>query len=257
MQASRCCILGVRSERRQLTRKCAPMFLFGLPQNSLALECTRKAMLLTKTVMCSFRTSVVCVKFCIAQQQKMPWTGFPGCMALSVVFGPPFMLCTMISDPASPKPRASNEPILIIVCSRMTVSMASWTSLFEEHVKTLKDVLMQLHSLASLPCSFGWCPSWPPLQVDGCIHGERASVTRMALRFRLLSAPWSLSSGALAALCSPSLCSTSFICTVDKGLVLILLTLAIIRSMGVSTNWLASFEKVMAPTRSITQMNNV
>mmetsp|Transcript_39142 Transcript_39142/g.121362 ORF Transcript_39142/g.121362 Transcript_39142/m.121362 type:complete len:270 (-) Transcript_39142:1474-2283(-) len=226
MSASRCCFLGGWPERRQARRKALPMFLLGLPKNSLMQECTTPAMRLTKTMTWSSKTSVASVKLRMSQKPKMASTLRPGIMAFSVELFSPFMFWPMISAPASPKPRASKEPILTMVFSRTTVSMGSGACLgaaLEQHARTAEAQR----------------PSRP---ARACGGETETSCVGCGLR--------------LAATCSRCR-SSSPIVRAASGSFLILSILAIIRSIGVSTNRLASLENVMAPKPKRKQMKRV
>mmetsp|Transcript_60576 Transcript_60576/g.170685 ORF Transcript_60576/g.170685 Transcript_60576/m.170685 type:complete len:257 (-) Transcript_60576:1121-1891(-) len=167
----------------------------------------------------------------------MASTFLPGTMALSAELSPPRMFWPMISAPASPKPRASREPILIIVFSRTTVSMGSG------------------------PSRPGYGPCRHLVQ-----HLIRASfaLRRVNRRSTGVGATEMVSSwGSWWSWCSwgwtPSslFCSSSPIVIAARGLVLIRSIFAIIRSMGASTSRFASLENVMAPKPRSRQMKTV
>mmetsp|Transcript_2370 Transcript_2370/g.8711 ORF Transcript_2370/g.8711 Transcript_2370/m.8711 type:complete len:343 (-) Transcript_2370:586-1614(-) len=102
------------------TRKASPMFLLALPPWSATSMCTMFAMLLTYSMMDSCSTSVVSVNWRMSQKPKMATILRPGTIGLS---SPPLrMFSAMISAPASPKPTASSEQILVMEFSKIFVS---------------------------------------------------------------------------------------------------------------------------------------
>mmetsp|Transcript_97145 Transcript_97145/g.270311 ORF Transcript_97145/g.270311 Transcript_97145/m.270311 type:complete len:202 (-) Transcript_97145:1930-2535(-) len=127
MSASFGCFSGGTPASRQTMRKASPMFLLGAPWKSSTQPCTISPTWLTKTMTFSFKTSVASVKLRMLQKPMMASTLCPGTIASTPALCPPFMFCPMISAPASPKPKASRPPSLMMVFSRMTVSMGSRT----------------------------------------------------------------------------------------------------------------------------------
>mmetsp|Transcript_52761 Transcript_52761/g.112926 ORF Transcript_52761/g.112926 Transcript_52761/m.112926 type:complete len:270 (+) Transcript_52761:848-1657(+) len=232
MSAMRCCFLGLWPDRRQARRNASPMFLLGLPKNSLMQEWTTPAMRLTKTITWSCSTSVASVKFRMSQKPKIASTRRPGIMAISAELSPPFIFWPMISAPASPKPSAKREPILMMVFSSTTVSMGSGTCLFPGGPNRTRG----LNFMSQLLQLFLWPRS---RMMAAC------SFVRKAFRFFREAATCSL------------WCSSSPMVMASKGLFLIFSSLAIIRSMGISTSLFASWENVMAPKRSKPQMKIV
>mmetsp|Transcript_72005 Transcript_72005/g.150435 ORF Transcript_72005/g.150435 Transcript_72005/m.150435 type:complete len:223 (+) Transcript_72005:918-1586(+) len=109
----------------QVKRNASPTLCVGDPKNSLMVPWTKAAIRFTKTITCSWRISVVSVKFRMLAMPKITRTVVPGRIAFNTALSPPRMFWAMILAPASPKPRASSEPILMIVFSRTTVSMGS------------------------------------------------------------------------------------------------------------------------------------
>mmetsp|Transcript_10788 Transcript_10788/g.31941 ORF Transcript_10788/g.31941 Transcript_10788/m.31941 type:complete len:302 (+) Transcript_10788:861-1766(+) len=212
------------------------MFLLGLPKNSWTQECTTFAIRLTKTMTWSCRTSVASVKFRMSQKPKMASTRRPGIMAFSAALSPPCMLRPMISAPASPNPRASSEPILMIVFSRTTVSMGSGTCFGPLFCVTHIAVSIHLRSFSMTVC---WDVNFATIEAA-------SSPSWRPWRFRML-----------ALLTCSFWCSSSPMAMASSGLFLIRFSLVIMRSIGVSTSLFASREKVMAPKPSKKQMNKV
>mmetsp|Transcript_549 Transcript_549/g.1418 ORF Transcript_549/g.1418 Transcript_549/m.1418 type:complete len:369 (-) Transcript_549:1643-2749(-) len=104
----------------QTSRKASPMFLLAEPPCSETSMCTILAMLLTNSMTPSCSTSVASVKRRMSQKPKMAHILWPGTMGLR---SPPLrMFSATTSAPASPKPTASREQILVIEFSRMRVS---------------------------------------------------------------------------------------------------------------------------------------
>mmetsp|Transcript_108712 Transcript_108712/g.306363 ORF Transcript_108712/g.306363 Transcript_108712/m.306363 type:complete len:280 (+) Transcript_108712:844-1683(+) len=126
MSASFVCLSVKIPERRQTSKKESPMFLFGAPWYSSTQPCTISPTWFTKTITFSFNTSVACMKFLMQQKPMMASTFEPGTIAFTPALAPPFMFWPMISAPASPKPSARRPPSLIIVFSKMTVSIGSF-----------------------------------------------------------------------------------------------------------------------------------
>mmetsp|Transcript_71030 Transcript_71030/g.205662 ORF Transcript_71030/g.205662 Transcript_71030/m.205662 type:complete len:219 (-) Transcript_71030:1408-2064(-) len=181
----------------------------------------------------SFNTSVITLKFRMSQKPKIASTRRPGIMAFKAELSPPFMFCPMISAPASPNPSASKEPILMIVFSRMTVSIGSGTCCdvrFEKRFIHGNHRSTKLEKRPSLALPF----------VD------RASLSSVFIACRLFR----------FATCS-RWCSSSPMAIASSGLFLMRFNFVIIRSIGVSTKVFASRENVIAPKPSRKQMNNV
>mmetsp|Transcript_123010 Transcript_123010/g.292459 ORF Transcript_123010/g.292459 Transcript_123010/m.292459 type:complete len:206 (+) Transcript_123010:819-1436(+) len=164
----------------------------------------------------------------MSQKPKIASTRLPGIIAFKAAESPPRMFWPIISAPASPKPRARSEPILMMVFSRTTVSMGSGMGLGEEPRRLM--------------------------------HLQMAAQHRLQSFFRVASASWSA-----GPCCCPRFrartcsrwCSSSPIVMASRGLFRILSNFEIIRSMGVKTSRLASWEKVMAPKPSRKQMKHV
>ena len=72
----------------------------------------------------SYKTSVTSEKFLMSQKPKMHITFFPG--NIGFISTPSLMFFEMISEPASPKPKASSPPILDNVFSKILVSITSF-----------------------------------------------------------------------------------------------------------------------------------
>mmetsp|Transcript_67401 Transcript_67401/g.158000 ORF Transcript_67401/g.158000 Transcript_67401/m.158000 type:complete len:232 (-) Transcript_67401:1563-2258(-) len=109
----------------QMTRKESPVFLFGAPWNSLQTPWTISAIWLENIMTLAWRTSVAVLK---SRTRRMPTIHShlrPGTMAFTPAESEPLMFLPMMSAPASPKPRASKDPSLMMVFSRITVSMTS------------------------------------------------------------------------------------------------------------------------------------
>mmetsp|Transcript_95904 Transcript_95904/g.254775 ORF Transcript_95904/g.254775 Transcript_95904/m.254775 type:complete len:342 (-) Transcript_95904:590-1615(-) len=211
MSASLVCFSGHAPERRQTMRKESPMFLFGAPWKSSTQPCTISPTWFTKTMTFSFSTSVAFVKLRMLQKPMMASTFCPGTIASTPALWLPFMFCPMISAPASPKPSASSPPSLMMVFSRMTVSMGSliffaWHVLYNNFRKEL--------ILASCSRRF-----------------------TLSISSRLYSR-------------SPSFMASS-------GLSLMVCILAIMRSIGLSNNWLALTWKDHTPMPTAKQMKMV
>mmetsp|Transcript_9628 Transcript_9628/g.26151 ORF Transcript_9628/g.26151 Transcript_9628/m.26151 type:complete len:231 (-) Transcript_9628:54-746(-) len=112
------------SSRRQMTRKLSPLFLFGAPWNSSQTPWTISAIWLQKALILACSTSVVTLKSRTRTTPMMVFTTVPGIIALMPT-PVRFMLWAMMFAPASPKPSASNDPSLMMVFSRITVSNGS------------------------------------------------------------------------------------------------------------------------------------
>mmetsp|Transcript_95233 Transcript_95233/g.213285 ORF Transcript_95233/g.213285 Transcript_95233/m.213285 type:complete len:277 (-) Transcript_95233:1339-2169(-) len=115
---------SLMSSKRQMTRKLSPLFLFGAPWNSSAMPCTISAIWLQNVLIFACSTSVVMLKSRTRTTPMMVLTAVPGIIALMPT---PVrrMLWAMMLAPASPNPRASNDPSLMMVFSRITVSKGS------------------------------------------------------------------------------------------------------------------------------------
>mmetsp|Transcript_29289 Transcript_29289/g.86954 ORF Transcript_29289/g.86954 Transcript_29289/m.86954 type:complete len:273 (+) Transcript_29289:789-1607(+) len=145
------------SSTRQMTRNMSPLFLFGAPLHSLMTPWTISAIWFTKVMIFAWSTSVATLKSRTRATPMTHSTRVPGIMAFTPAESPPFMLCPMMLAPASPKPSTSKEPSLMMVFSRMTVSIGA---LLPEHVSQVtrslssrrRRSLLALASLA-LACS--------------------------------------------------------------------------------------------------------
>mmetsp|Transcript_105370 Transcript_105370/g.304806 ORF Transcript_105370/g.304806 Transcript_105370/m.304806 type:complete len:276 (-) Transcript_105370:1619-2446(-) len=114
---------------RQMTMNVSPEFLFGDPEYKFATPCTISAIWFTKVMILDWSTSVATLKSRMRTTPTMQSTRVPGIMALTPALSPPCMLWPMMFAPASPKPSANSEPNLMIVFSKMTVSIGSLTLL--------------------------------------------------------------------------------------------------------------------------------
>mmetsp|Transcript_75622 Transcript_75622/g.231448 ORF Transcript_75622/g.231448 Transcript_75622/m.231448 type:complete len:236 (+) Transcript_75622:756-1463(+) len=118
---------------RQTTRKVSPEFLFTDPPYWSTMPCTISATWFTKVMTLPCRTSVAVLKFRMRALPMMQSTREPSIMASTWAELPPLMLFLTMFTPAWPKPSASSDPSLMIVFSRMTVSISSpfsvWKSL--------------------------------------------------------------------------------------------------------------------------------
>mmetsp|Transcript_14587 Transcript_14587/g.41797 ORF Transcript_14587/g.41797 Transcript_14587/m.41797 type:complete len:302 (-) Transcript_14587:1152-2057(-) len=124
---------GVKSSRmRQTMRKASPMFLLAAPCQVSTMLCTISATWFTNTMTLSCNTSVVSVKFRMSQKPKTASTLLPGIMALTVALSSSIFF-PMISEPASPKPSASNLPSLMMAFSRIFVSKVCTFSFLFRH----------------------------------------------------------------------------------------------------------------------------
>mmetsp|Transcript_27836 Transcript_27836/g.88021 ORF Transcript_27836/g.88021 Transcript_27836/m.88021 type:complete len:272 (-) Transcript_27836:126-941(-) len=182
------------------------------------------------------------MKFRMSQKPKMASTLRPGTMAFSMELLSPFMFWPMISAPASPKPSASREPILMMVFSRITVSMGSGDSDFRK--RQSRSLELQRRTRPELSD-----PDTPePLVATVLIVASELS-------------RWGTSDGGggvgAAAFSCWSLCSSSTIARAARGLDRIFSIFAIMRSMGERTYLLASLEKVMAPKPRRKQIQTV
>ena len=70
-----------------------------------------------------YSTSVFAAKFLMSVNPKIAYVLCPSIIGLSSPS--PVMLFPMMAEPASPKPRASKWPILVIAASKRTVSKFS------------------------------------------------------------------------------------------------------------------------------------
>ena len=115
----------------QTRRNASPIFLFVEPLKQSTIECTIYPIVFTNTITSSWSYSVASVKLRMLQKPNMAHFLFPGIIGST---SPPLaMFYAMISDPASPKPRANNTPILMMAFSTTYASFscpsASLTSL--------------------------------------------------------------------------------------------------------------------------------
>lgn len=78
--------------------------------------------------MLSYSTSVASLNYLMLQKPNIQFTLTP-CIVGSNSTEPSAMFLDIIREPASPKPNASSPPILVNVCSKITVS--SKTPLFD------------------------------------------------------------------------------------------------------------------------------
>mmetsp|Transcript_33110 Transcript_33110/g.95179 ORF Transcript_33110/g.95179 Transcript_33110/m.95179 type:complete len:237 (-) Transcript_33110:1297-2007(-) len=144
------------SEVRQIVRKASPVFLFAAPWYSSTTPCTISAIWFTKPMTSAWSTSVAMLKFWIRLQPMMHSTLVPSTITTTLALSAPRRLCAMMLAPASPKPRASRDPSLMIVFSRITVSMISVPEFLGLH----RTVSIRCFSLLSCCLfSFTFCAS--------------------------------------------------------------------------------------------------
>mmetsp|Transcript_129083 Transcript_129083/g.306217 ORF Transcript_129083/g.306217 Transcript_129083/m.306217 type:complete len:240 (-) Transcript_129083:1476-2195(-) len=117
----------------QIMRKVSPLFLLAAPWNSSTTPWTISAIWLTKVITFAWSTSVAVLKSRMRVAPMMHSTRVPSTIASTQALSMPCMLCSMMFAPASPKPSARREPSLMIVFSKMTVSMISVLSFRDEH----------------------------------------------------------------------------------------------------------------------------
>mmetsp|Transcript_70559 Transcript_70559/g.200263 ORF Transcript_70559/g.200263 Transcript_70559/m.200263 type:complete len:284 (+) Transcript_70559:746-1597(+) len=114
---------------RHTIRKLSPLLRFGAPWNSFATPWTISAMWFTKVVMLVCSTSVDKLKLFTLATPITQSTCAPGTMASTrAVCSFACRLWAMMLQPAWPKPITSSVPSLMMVFSRMTVSMMVWPS---------------------------------------------------------------------------------------------------------------------------------
>mmetsp|Transcript_24345 Transcript_24345/g.56552 ORF Transcript_24345/g.56552 Transcript_24345/m.56552 type:complete len:213 (-) Transcript_24345:1823-2461(-) len=106
--------------------KVSPLFLLAAPWNSLTTPWTTSAIWFTNVITFACNTSVAVLKSLILATATMHSTRSPGIIASTTAVLELPMLCPMMLAPASPKPNAKRDPNLIMVFSRITVSMASF-----------------------------------------------------------------------------------------------------------------------------------
>mmetsp|Transcript_102382 Transcript_102382/g.256535 ORF Transcript_102382/g.256535 Transcript_102382/m.256535 type:complete len:236 (-) Transcript_102382:436-1143(-) len=105
----------------QTSKNACPKFLLGAPKCKSTTLCTISATWFTKTMVCSFSTSVAMWKWRISQNPKIASTLEPGMLAMPWESSLSKFSAIMLT-PASPKPNASKEPNLMIVFSSIFVS---------------------------------------------------------------------------------------------------------------------------------------
>mmetsp|Transcript_99620 Transcript_99620/g.278974 ORF Transcript_99620/g.278974 Transcript_99620/m.278974 type:complete len:348 (-) Transcript_99620:1623-2666(-) len=106
------------------SRKDCPKFLFAAPKCWSTTRWTMSATWLTKTMVLSFSTSVMTLKFRMSQKPKIASTLVPGIFTVTRALESN-MFSAMMFTPASPKPRANKEPSLMIVFSKICVSSST------------------------------------------------------------------------------------------------------------------------------------
>mmetsp|Transcript_60755 Transcript_60755/g.172693 ORF Transcript_60755/g.172693 Transcript_60755/m.172693 type:complete len:304 (+) Transcript_60755:919-1830(+) len=137
MSASLQTFSSSHSDVRQITRNLSPQFLLAAPWNSSTTPCTISAIWFTKVMMLSCSTSVAILKFLMRVAPMMHSTRVPSTIASTLALSNTFMLCAMMLAPASPNPKANKDPSLMIVFSRITVSMISPVASLALHVMML------------------------------------------------------------------------------------------------------------------------
>mmetsp|Transcript_148342 Transcript_148342/g.458530 ORF Transcript_148342/g.458530 Transcript_148342/m.458530 type:complete len:246 (+) Transcript_148342:222-959(+) len=216
LQASSWCVL------LHMMRKVSPLFLFGAPWNSSTTPCTISAMRLTNVITWACSTSVAMEKSRIRREPMMHSTRMPSTMALTQALSTPSMLCSMIFTPASPNPSASNEPSVMMVFSRITVSISSsgssWVAQSSVSYSALHQPFASMNMLLLSSDDFCWIIA------------------------SLQSCSWVASSATFMAM---------------SGFARMVSTLAIMFSTGYSTRWLASLEKSREAKVSAKQRNTV
>mmetsp|Transcript_95234 Transcript_95234/g.213291 ORF Transcript_95234/g.213291 Transcript_95234/m.213291 type:complete len:272 (-) Transcript_95234:1327-2142(-) len=143
MSASLLTFVSSMSENLQMIRKVSPLLRLAAPWNSSTTPCTISAMRLTKVITLAWSTSVAIEKSLILVAPMMHSTRVPSTMASTQALSTPCMLCSMILLPASPKPRANKDPSLMMVFSKMTVSMSSPSDSRAVHVSISQTAFNQ------------------------------------------------------------------------------------------------------------------
>mmetsp|Transcript_5556 Transcript_5556/g.14121 ORF Transcript_5556/g.14121 Transcript_5556/m.14121 type:complete len:238 (+) Transcript_5556:884-1597(+) len=182
--ASRSGLSFALSSTRQMTRNMSPLFLFGAPRHSLTTPCTISAIWLTKVMILACSTSVATLKSRTRATPMMHSTRVPGIMASTPALAPPFMLCPIMLAPASPKPSASREPSLMMVFSRMTVSMGALLPAHssQDTRSFMKLEMRSLRALDSLALA-----SSSALNSSSAIFMATSGLSRMASTFWIMS----------------------------------------------------------------------
>mmetsp|Transcript_33666 Transcript_33666/g.85068 ORF Transcript_33666/g.85068 Transcript_33666/m.85068 type:complete len:217 (-) Transcript_33666:1253-1903(-) len=117
---------------RHMMRKDSPLFLLGAPRNSWTTPWTISAIWFTNVMILDCRTSVAVLKSRTLATPMMQSTRVPGIIAFTPELSPLFMLWPMMLAPASPKPRARSDPSLMIVFSKITVSIGAFEPVLQK-----------------------------------------------------------------------------------------------------------------------------
>mmetsp|Transcript_83802 Transcript_83802/g.260420 ORF Transcript_83802/g.260420 Transcript_83802/m.260420 type:complete len:208 (+) Transcript_83802:852-1475(+) len=168
---------------RQMTRKVSPLFLFGAPWYSSATPWMISAIMFTKALIFDCNTSVEMVKSRTRHTPMTQFTLVPGTIALMVTDSWPSMLCRMMLAPASPKPRASKEPSLTMVFSRISVSIGSCLLWQHEQLMRSFSIIISL----SLPNLFAFALAISSaLNSLSAIFVATSGSSRMAVTFLII-----------------------------------------------------------------------
>mmetsp|Transcript_98920 Transcript_98920/g.185840 ORF Transcript_98920/g.185840 Transcript_98920/m.185840 type:complete len:203 (-) Transcript_98920:85-693(-) len=130
-----------------MRRKVSPLFLFAAPPNSSMTPWTISAIWLTKVITLPCSTSVAVLKFSILVFPRMQSIFVPSIIAFTPAEFE--MLWLTIFAPASPKPNAKRVPSLMIVLSKIAVSI---TSELDSRQKIMFFTNVRIRSLSILAC---------------------------------------------------------------------------------------------------------
>mmetsp|Transcript_57835 Transcript_57835/g.105531 ORF Transcript_57835/g.105531 Transcript_57835/m.105531 type:complete len:237 (+) Transcript_57835:66-776(+) len=140
----------------QTSRKESPLFLFGAPEYSSMIPCTISDTWFTNFMMLFWSASVNTPKSLIDARPMIQSTGVPSTIPFTELWLSLPMLREVMLAPASPKPKASRVPSLIMVFSRIRVSIGlSGTFAPWQRINRLK--LFQ--RFLDLDCSLDFCLS--------------------------------------------------------------------------------------------------
>mmetsp|Transcript_73940 Transcript_73940/g.197050 ORF Transcript_73940/g.197050 Transcript_73940/m.197050 type:complete len:288 (-) Transcript_73940:1295-2158(-) len=145
-------LMSASSSRRHTSRNESPMFLLGAPWLSWQARCTMSAMVLTKSIVSSWRHSVHALKLRTMAKPKMACILRPA-TKVEVVMPSVAMLLSLLSTsaPASPKAIWISLPNLRSARSTNPVSNSSMPVLCDSSMGASGFLLSRSTSLAILP----------------------------------------------------------------------------------------------------------
>mmetsp|Transcript_128586 Transcript_128586/g.274262 ORF Transcript_128586/g.274262 Transcript_128586/m.274262 type:complete len:241 (+) Transcript_128586:967-1689(+) len=199
------------------------------------------------------------MKSAIVQKPKIASISVPDLVAHTNELTPS-RFCPMMRAPASPKPTANRAPTLIMVCSRMVVSISSGSfppAILRPQI-TLSNALQHAHAFLIILHSFNQQlfhvrATWDLLGTRNPLDGSSAAIAPRRCSLERLLERFAFTNAIAALSCVPRM----YMWMAWIGFRLMLFTVVMTRSSGMRTKLFASLENIMEPPPRSKTMNNV